>query len=240
MATQTINYGLTKPDGSDYYDIEVQNGNMDIIDEELKGHSSSLADFMNFLNKGGTIGDTLTLDTETVANQDNISTSKQLLTFSATSSTAVKKTIAFDVENGVLRQGSSPAKAISLGNADYPWNDVYAGIFSKTSPGYTKLPNGFILQWGEYYGSSNNLSFPVAFPTACLGMIFDPDINTTASPVYKPKVGLIAKNNAGFTASCYGYEELGVNGVLSSDMKWLRTVGSANLNAKVKYWAIGY
>ena len=32
MATKTTNYGLTKPEGSDFYDIGVQNDNMDIID----------------------------------------------------------------------------------------------------------------------------------------------------------------------------------------------------------------
>ena len=36
MATKTINYGLTKPEGSDFYDIDVHNGNSDIIDAQLK------------------------------------------------------------------------------------------------------------------------------------------------------------------------------------------------------------
>ena len=37
MATKTTNYGLTKPEGSDFYDIGVQNDNMDIIDKQMKG-----------------------------------------------------------------------------------------------------------------------------------------------------------------------------------------------------------
>lgn len=36
MATKTTNYGLTKPEGSDFYDIDVHNGNSDIIDAQLK------------------------------------------------------------------------------------------------------------------------------------------------------------------------------------------------------------
>lgn len=36
MAMTTTNYGLTKPETTDNYDIEVQNGNMDKIDTELK------------------------------------------------------------------------------------------------------------------------------------------------------------------------------------------------------------
>lgn len=35
MSTQTTHYGLEKPDESDYYNINVQNGNMDKIDAAL-------------------------------------------------------------------------------------------------------------------------------------------------------------------------------------------------------------
>ncbi|WP_324824975.1 hypothetical protein [Sinanaerobacter sp. ZZT-01] len=36
MSRKTKNYNLTKPESTDFYDVEVQNGNMDIIDTELK------------------------------------------------------------------------------------------------------------------------------------------------------------------------------------------------------------
>jgi hypothetical protein len=36
MAEKTANYGLTKPNPEDFYDVGVQNANMDKIDEELK------------------------------------------------------------------------------------------------------------------------------------------------------------------------------------------------------------
>lgn len=36
MASKTANYNLTKPDENDYYDINIPNGNMDIIDAQLK------------------------------------------------------------------------------------------------------------------------------------------------------------------------------------------------------------
>lgn len=42
MSTQTANYHLTKPEDNDYYDIGVPNGNMDIIDTELKSRDISL------------------------------------------------------------------------------------------------------------------------------------------------------------------------------------------------------
>ena len=36
MANKTTNYNLTKPLPEEFYDVAVQNGNMDIIDAELK------------------------------------------------------------------------------------------------------------------------------------------------------------------------------------------------------------
>ena len=36
MANKTTNYGLTKPLETEFYDVNVQNQNMDIIDGELK------------------------------------------------------------------------------------------------------------------------------------------------------------------------------------------------------------
>ena len=50
MATTTTNYGLTKPEGSDFYDIGVQNDNMDIIDKQMKANAKDIAQ-LNFDTK---------------------------------------------------------------------------------------------------------------------------------------------------------------------------------------------
>lgn len=42
MAEQTPNYNLTKPDPSDFYDVNVQNENMDKIDTALKNLSDEI------------------------------------------------------------------------------------------------------------------------------------------------------------------------------------------------------
>lgn len=42
MATKTTNYGLTKPDGADFYDVDVQNDNMDIIDKQMKANANGI------------------------------------------------------------------------------------------------------------------------------------------------------------------------------------------------------
>ena len=42
MATKTTNYGLTKPDGADFYDVDVQNSNMEIIDKQMKVNADDI------------------------------------------------------------------------------------------------------------------------------------------------------------------------------------------------------
>lgn len=50
MATKTMNYGLTKPDGADFYDVDVQNDNMDIIDKQMKANANDIAQLNSDLN----------------------------------------------------------------------------------------------------------------------------------------------------------------------------------------------
>lgn len=55
MANFTPNYNLKKPLGSEYFDVEDQNGNMDLIDTALKETADSIAleetDLTNFKRK---------------------------------------------------------------------------------------------------------------------------------------------------------------------------------------------
>ena len=54
MATKTTNYGLTKPEGSDFYDIGVQNDNMDIIDKQMKANANDIAQLNSDYKKHNT------------------------------------------------------------------------------------------------------------------------------------------------------------------------------------------
>ena len=53
---------------------------------------------------------------------------------------------------------------------------------SLATNGWTKLPNGLIIQWGRFatsgyrYGNSFTVNFPTAFPTACLSVAQNTDI----------------------------------------------------------------
>lgn len=49
MATQTTNYKLTKPEGTDKYNVEVFNGNADIIDTQLKTNATEIAKKQNII-----------------------------------------------------------------------------------------------------------------------------------------------------------------------------------------------
>ena len=43
MATRTTNYRMTKPEGTDLVDIDVLNGNFDIIDTQMKANADRAA-----------------------------------------------------------------------------------------------------------------------------------------------------------------------------------------------------
>ena len=47
MPNQTTNYGLTKPLASEFYDVEVQNGNMDKIDAQMKTNADCIKDLQD-------------------------------------------------------------------------------------------------------------------------------------------------------------------------------------------------
>ena len=68
---------------------------------------------------------------------------------------------------------------ISLGEESTPWTNVYLKGVLKESSGYTKLPNGLIMQWGDFEMTpsttsnsySYTISFPITFSTTCLSII---------------------------------------------------------------------
>lgn len=49
----------------------------------------------------------------------------------------------------------------NLENSTLGWQGDYEDI------GWVKMPNGFILQWGNAGGGATTLNFPITFPNAC-------------------------------------------------------------------------
>lgn len=75
---------------------------------------------------------------------------------------------------------------LSLGNEYYKFKDIWIGEFLKSPNGYTKLPNGFILQWGQVTfvidtGTNimQTINFPISFPNVCLFSNINCNFNRT-------------------------------------------------------------
>lgn len=72
--------------------------------------------------------------------------------------------------------GGTGTKAMDLGSDDYRWKDVWVGDFLKADSGYTKLPNGLILQWGKTTTVNTPATpgwtvFPIVFPNNCFTVV---------------------------------------------------------------------
>lgn len=61
MSNKTPNYNLTKPTADDFYDVDVPNGNMDIIDAELKKLDDEKAPNGHGLGESGNIAGSIPL-----------------------------------------------------------------------------------------------------------------------------------------------------------------------------------
>lgn len=97
MSTQTTHYGLEKPDESDYYNINVQNGNMDKIDAEIKklnddkaeeSHKHSAEDISSGtfpVGRGGTGKETLPSGEVLIGNGTNPVSGRPITNLTSTS-----------------------------------------------------------------------------------------------------------------------------------------------------------
>ena len=65
----------------------------------------------------------------------------------------------------------------ALGHPEQPWQDLYLGLPSISANGFTKLPNGLIMQWGLYHCSGGldtgvyTIQFPITFPNNVLNCV---------------------------------------------------------------------
>lgn len=82
------------------------------------------------------------------------------------------------------------AQKNNIGSANVPWDDIFLRGVSNATNGYTKLPNGLIIQWGRIIRTGADAktwelypTFPIAFPNACwtvIGEVSSQDSNTNA------------------------------------------------------------
>lgn len=85
------------------------------------------------------------------------------------------QTFSGDTGASAILPGSVTSGALAAGAVDYSKMLPTDWANSKTSNGYTKLPNGLILQWGTtgtiVSGSNETDNFSIPFPTNCFQVI---------------------------------------------------------------------
>lgn len=172
----TIKNAVYKVDnGTDFDEIHFKTKAAQVFCNDGKTVESQLADFMNFLNNGGKIGN-LTLYTDEAGFQTVQGTGTHIRFCSDGGGSLASCQIVIGNDNGqrLMRPITSQAKQIDLGSVAYPFKDLYLGTFATTDNGYTKLPNGLILQWGTNTIPASTegftVTFPIAYPTKHFGV----------------------------------------------------------------------
>ena len=121
-------------------------------------YANSLRETNGFISNGG--------DAFVIQASDN----KSIMQVITSGDKTVTASTLFYIENGEInfRPVSASNKKINLGTSQYRWKDIYIGDSNTNSNGYTKLPNGLILQWGvvQLNANTNTTTFtlPLAFP----------------------------------------------------------------------------
>lgn len=137
----------------------------------------------DFKNNGGTLFNSMELKSSTTTT-DAINTSKSTLNITA-------KDGGIEITGGgALRPiyNNQTSFVMKLGLPSSPWADVFVGVHNDdTSSGYTKLPNGYILQWikpaiTSVSGGSIGINFPIAFPIKCITCLVQNTPNIAGEP----------------------------------------------------------
>lgn len=97
---------------------------------------------------------------------------------------------------------------------------------------------GLILQWGTFFGTQT-ITFPIAFPNACLTAWTEGKVSFGTNPSYIVKCAAWSWNKAQLSCISYGIEEIGAQDVKAENAAYQRTVGYANLPQDSRWFSIG-
>lgn len=242
----TTNFKLKKIELADSPpDITVINSNWDTIDTNLKDALDKSRNWEKFKNGGGDIGGDVKvprLECNEIIRKlvqstipDNTAT-----TISLTNNDETEKiSMWIGKLRGVPAITPTTWGGLRLGTSTLPFAELFIGNFSTLENGYTKLPNGMILQWGRFSGTGD-VVFPMTFPNACLHVFTDGFLSPTSDPCYKTLscCGWFAR--AGFTGVSFGYHSIGPGSTPAAKMSYRSTTGVANFGGVSRYLAIGY
>jgi len=173
----TTNYKFKKPELTDSPpDITVTNSNWDTVDTNLKDAQTKANTWNTFRTKGGNITGDLNLVKSGITSHFGYSA----FTSVASCWTVKGGTITTPIGLNLAAEPGQwsallPIKdnEMKLGNEHYRYSDIFVGNFSKSDNGYTKLPNGLILQWGiinvEFQNGNistiSTVQLPITFPS---------------------------------------------------------------------------
>jgi len=118
--------------------------------------------------------------------------------------------------------------------------DLESGfINSKTESGYTKLPNGMILQWGVTLGS-HDVYFPIEFPSTCIWAASIGKSCFTDSNIgpYVTKSSVWTWSKSALAIMTYGYEKL--SSFTATQAGYVSTLSCADFGGKSLWFALGY
>lgn len=178
----TTNYKFKKPELIDSPpDITVTNPNWDYIDNLLKQLEDAKKTWDLFKTTGGTVNGDIDLV------KLGITTHLGYSGFTPVASGWSVKGGAITTPVGVnlaVQPGQWSAllpfvdNDLSLGNEFYKYKDIFVGGSSKGVNGYTKLPNGLILQWGWIATPSEGgyvVTLPITFPNGIFRVLTSVD-----------------------------------------------------------------
>lgn len=115
-----------------------------------------------------------------------------MLVVTGSSDTFIKQTWYADTEN------TSPRTRTYRNSTWSSWISD-SGIFSLANPGYLRMPNGIIIQWGN--GTSSSYTYPLAFQNlACLVVTK----NGAAGDYERSDSGITSQSLTGFTFTSFG------------------------------------
>jgi hypothetical protein len=86
----------------------------------------------------------------------------------------------------IVMECTGGAQQIAAGTQSNHAVNLGQFALSNASAGYQKLPSGLIIQWGTFTTSSSadvGVTFPIAFPNACLSACYSNNTNTSFGEV---------------------------------------------------------
>lgn len=248
MSNKTTNYGLTKPLAEESYDIDVQNGNMDIVDVELKklndgkapsGHGLGdiakgyTSDLLPMLEKGGgfyTVTGAKDSPTGTTNWVNLLQLTKEFTEEEGTGSGVQIVVDSLPVTNN---QGEAWIRTIFGGSAK-SWNRlIHTGNIAKYAN--VKIKCG-TYQGNGNYGSSNPNNLPFDFKPQIVLLMDDGTDEKNAYICVRPR-------NNGYSLCSDASSTLKMSVIWGEKgISWYKTSAANQLNSSGKtyhYIAIG-